>query len=102
MPDTSDYRSAAVDPTALDHAPELDWTAALCAQVDPELWFPEKGGPTVEAKAVCAKCLLRRQCLEYALSHDERFGIWGGLSERERRPLRRALKRGRHYIGSIS
>lgn len=63
---------------------------ALCAQTDPEAFFPEKGGSTREAKAVCESCTVRAECLEYALSHDERFGIWGGLSERERRRLRRA------------
>jgi len=62
---------------------------ALCAQTDPEAFFPEKGGSTREAKRVCAKCDVRQECLEYALSHDERFGIWGGTSERDRRRLRR-------------
>ena len=62
---------------------------ALCAQTDPEAFFPEKGGSTREAKRVCASCEVRAECLEYALAHDERFGIWGGLSERERRKLKR-------------
>jgi len=62
---------------------------ALCAQTDPEAFFPEKGGSTREAKRVCAKCEVRQPCLEYALDHDERFGIWGGTSERDRRRLRR-------------
>ncbi|PID97530.1 MAG: transcription factor WhiB [Actinobacteria bacterium] len=61
---------------------------ALCAQTDPEAFFPEKGGSTREAKSVCQTCSVRAECLEYALAHDERFGIWGGLSERERRKLR--------------
>jgi WhiB family redox-sensing transcriptional regulator len=62
---------------------------ALCAQTDPEAFFPEKGGSTREAKRVCLSCDVRSECLEYALAHDERFGIWGGLSERERRRLKR-------------
>jgi WhiB family redox-sensing transcriptional regulator len=62
---------------------------ALCAQTDPEAFFPEKGGSTREAKKVCRSCEVRTECLEYALEHDERFGIWGGLSERERRRLKR-------------
>lgn len=62
---------------------------ALCAQTDPEAFFPEKGGSTREAKRICAGCEVRPECLEYALEHDERFGIWGGLSERERRKLKR-------------
>ncbi len=69
---------------------QLAWQEqALCAQTDPEAFFPEKGGSTREAKKVCASCEVRSQCLEYALENDERFGIWGGLSERERRKLKK-------------
>jgi WhiB family redox-sensing transcriptional regulator len=69
---------------------ELGWQErALCAETDPEAFFPEKGGSTREAKRVCLSCEVRTECLEYALAHDERFGIWGGLSERERRRLKR-------------
>jgi WhiB family redox-sensing transcriptional regulator len=68
-----------------------DWQErALCAETDPESFFPEKGGSTREAKRICSGCEVRAECLEYALAHDERFGIWGGLSERERRKLKRA------------
>jgi WhiB family redox-sensing transcriptional regulator len=63
---------------------------ALCAETDPEAFFPEKGGSTREAKQVCRSCEVRAECLEYALANDERFGIWGGLSERERRRLKKA------------
>ena len=62
-------------------AVELSWQErALCAQTDPEAFFPEKGGSTREAKRVCLSCDVRGECLEYALGHDERFGIWGGLT----------------------
>jgi WhiB family transcriptional regulator, redox-sensing transcriptional regulator len=64
---------------------------ALCAQTDPEAFFPEKGGSTREAKRICLGCDVRDKCLEYALANDERFGIWGGLSERERRRLKRGI-----------
>ena len=68
----------------------LGWQErALCAQTDPEAFFPEKGGSTREAKKVCLSCDVRGECLEYALQNDERFGIWGGLSERERRKLKK-------------
>ena len=68
----------------------LGWQElALCAETDPEAFFPEKGGSTREAKKVCSGCEVRRECLEYALASDQRFGIWGGLSERERRRLKR-------------
>ena len=100
------YRSAVpddwfVDPVRLgvpgvrradvdDDAEVLTWQSdALCAQTDPEAFFPEKGGSTRDAKRICTSCEVRAQCLEYALQNDERFGIWGGLSERERRKLRR-------------
>ncbi len=63
----------------------------LCAQTDPEAFFPEKGGSTREAKRICQGCEVRDRCLEYALANDERFGIWGGLSERERRRLKRGI-----------
>jgi WhiB family redox-sensing transcriptional regulator len=73
-----------------DELTELAWQErALCAQTDPEAFFPEKGGSTREAKKVCLGCEVRGDCLEYALAHDERFGIWGGLSERERRRLKK-------------
>ena len=69
----------------------LGWQQqALCAQTDPEAFFPEKGGSTREAKRICIGCEVKGDCLEYALGQDERFGIWGGLSERERRRLKRA------------
>lgn len=64
---------------------------ALCAQTDPEAFFPEKGGSTREAKRICLGCEVKDECLEYALANDERFGIWGGLSERERRRLKRGI-----------
>ena len=76
----------------LDETEEQEWQErALCAQTDPEAFFPEKGGSTREAKKVCTGCDVRAECLEYALANDERFGIWGGLSERERRKLKRRV-----------
>ena len=53
------------------------------------LEFPKRGASTREAKSVCAGCEVKDDCLEYALVNGEKFGIWGGLSERERRRLRR-------------
>jgi WhiB family redox-sensing transcriptional regulator len=73
-----------------DDTEDLTWRdQGLCAQTDPDAFFPEKGGSTREAKRVCRSCGVRAECLEYALEHDERFGIWGGMSERERRRLKR-------------
>lgn len=68
----------------------VDWqTHARCAEVDPEIFFPERGGSSKAARSVCNVCLVRSQCLEYALNNKEQFGIWGGTSERERRRLRK-------------
>ncbi len=69
---------------------KLPWgDDAKCLQADPDTFFPEKGGSTREAKRICMQCQVRDECLDYALENDERFGIWGGLSERERRRLKR-------------
>lgn len=62
---------------------------ARCAESDAEIFFPEKGGSTKAAKKICRSCEVRKPCLEDALAHDERCGIWGGTSDRERRKLRR-------------
>lgn len=71
---------------------ELAWQEyAVCAQTDPEAFYPERNGSLQirAAKAICQACEVRAECLEYALAHDEKFGVWGGLSERERRRLKR-------------
>lgn len=67
-----------------------DWQdAAECQNHDPDLFFPERGSPGDSAKRVCVTCTVRLECLEYALANGERYGIWGGLTERERTRLRR-------------
>ncbi|WP_432050340.1 WhiB family transcriptional regulator [Verrucosispora sp. NA02020] len=67
-----------------------DWQErALCSQTDPDAYFPDKGGSTREAKRVCGRCEVKQECLDYALGRDERFGIWGGLTEQERRKLKK-------------
>ena len=82
---------------------ESDWQSrANCMGVDPDLFFPERGASTREAKEVCRGCVVREDCLEYALANGEKFGIWGGLSERERRRLRRARALSRRVAVSAS
>lgn len=72
----------------------LAWQSdALCAQTGPEAFFPEKGGSTRDAKKICKSCAVTVACLHYALDNDERFGIWGGLNEKERAALRRKMQR---------
>lgn len=67
------------------------WQRGLCAQTDPDEFFPERGGTTRHAKRICSGCDVRADCLEYALANDERFGVWAGLSveERDREASRR-------------
>lgn len=79
---------------ALEGAAELQEPAwqdfALCAEVDPDLFFPEQGEPNSAAKKICRGCPVRGECLEYSLSLDEDpDGIWGGYSLWERRRMRR-------------
>lgn len=77
------------------------WVArANCRGVDVDLFFPERGASTQEAKEVCRGCRVCEDCLVFALANGEKFGIWGGLSERERRRVRRALVLGRHRRGA--
>lgn len=70
-----------------------DWRAeAACRGAGPALWFPEPPHNAPDAKAVCRKCPVRAECLDYALSCGPMPGVWGGTSERERRGLRRARR----------
>ncbi len=65
-----------------------DWARqAACRGADTTMWFPEPRQPADAAKAVCASCPVRDECLAYALASRQRFGVWGGLSEQERRRL---------------
>lgn len=65
---------------------------AACKGTDPELFFPTRGEPTEDAKAICGRCPVRVDCLEYALDNREMYGLWGGESERSRRRLRKARR----------
>jgi WhiB family redox-sensing transcriptional regulator len=74
-------------------SPELAWQQeALCAQTGADFFFPEPGSSVREAKRICGMCPIRDACLEYAMDNDERFGVWGGLSEKERLELRRTSR----------
>ena len=107
LPSSAMQKNAMQAGSALQHrAPpdlpseERSWhDQANCLGVDPDLFFPERGASTREAKEVCRGCVVREDCLEYALSNGEKFGIWGGMSERERRRLRRARALARRGLG---
>src|SRR6478752_1106664 len=71
-------------------APNRDWAdLGRCATADPELFFPPPGTDSTIARAICRTCPVRRQCLEYAIVTGQRHGIWGGMTESQRRRLRR-------------
>ena len=71
------------------YAPPGDWShQALCLSADADAFYPEKGQPVAQAQAICYRCPVRQPCLEYALGNNERHGVFGGLSERQRRRLR--------------
>ncbi|WP_374201676.1 WhiB family transcriptional regulator [Saccharopolyspora sp. 6M] len=81
------------EPVAEDRQP--DWyQSGLCAQTDPDAFFPEQGQSGTAAKRICGTCPVREACLEHSLLHDERYGIWGGLGEADRRKLRAAVRSG--------
>jgi WhiB family transcriptional regulator, redox-sensing transcriptional regulator len=88
-------RSTAGTRTPVDEH-QLDWRDdAECVHYATEVnFFPARGESVREAKAVCATCPVRRPCLDYAMQWDHLSGVWGGLSERERRLLRRRRRRG--------
>lgn len=78
--------------TFLDLFKEGVWKAeGACRGMDPDLFFPGRGESTAEAKKTCRECVVREECLDYSLANGEKFGIWGGLSERERKAVRRTL-----------
>jgi WhiB family redox-sensing transcriptional regulator len=72
-------------------AAQGDWVdSAVCAQTDPNLFYPEgKGFTGAKAKEVCRTCPVRIQCLDWALEHDERYGVWGGMTADQRAQLKK-------------
>jgi len=75
---------------ALETGNDLAWQDdANCRGANADLFFPERGASTRTAKAICRECQVRAACLEFAIVTGEKFGIWGGMSERERRRVRR-------------
>lgn len=77
-------------------AQDLGWMEdALCAQTDPDIFYPEKGGSTAPATSVCSSCPVKSECLEYAVTNDIRHGIWGGTSDNDRKRIARERKASR-------
>ena len=91
----------------LDYMPTEGWQSrAACAGAPTPMFFPERGEQTKHAKAVCKSCPVRVDCLTTALDENEKFGIFGGTSERERKvmrmlwPRRRPCRRGAAVDGA--
>lgn len=80
------------DLTGYELVPAAWMPRAACRGVNPELFFPDRGASTDDARAVCSACPVRSECLEYSLTMKIRHGVWGGCSERERRRMARATK----------
>ncbi|RIJ76591.1 WhiB family transcriptional regulator [Nakamurella silvestris] len=82
-------RITAIDDLAAAVDDQAHWAErALCQETDPDAFFPEKGENVSKgAKRVCGACPVDVECLAYALANNERFGIWGGKTERERRKI---------------
>ncbi|MDR0504359.1 MAG: WhiB family transcriptional regulator [Bifidobacteriaceae bacterium] len=82
----------------------MDWRHdAACLEEDPELFFPiGNTGPALiqieDAKAVCRRCSVAAVCLQWALDTNQDSGVWGGLSEDERRSLKRRTARARRIV----
>jgi WhiB family redox-sensing transcriptional regulator len=101
-PSSNDYTNDLVALLGLDDDRRASWRDdALCAQVDTgDIFYPPKGASSRDAKRLCGLCEVRQQCLDFALTTEERYGIWGGLSERERRRIRQATVG--HPKGSVA
>lgn len=76
-----------------DEDTALSWLEnAMCKQTDPDVFFPEKGCSSKNAKRICSSCDWQAKCLEYSLKNEEVFGVWGGTNEIERREIRKNHK----------
>jgi len=64
-----------------------------CRGLDPQVFYPETDDDAPVAKSICSMCAVQKVCLEYALSHREKEGVWGGATERERRRILRQRRR---------
>lgn len=72
-----------------------DGAQPLCAEIDPELFFPPPGGDVATAKRICGECGMQTACLDYAVTHAIEHGVWGGTVPEERQQLILARETGR-------
>lgn len=77
----------------------------VCMRTDPDAWFPDVGGEGTDVRKVkklCQACPVKTECLTFALANNEPYGIWGGLSTRERQRLQSSKSRSRSSMSSQS
>lgn len=81
--------------TSMVPIPELpDWAQhAACIDAPSDMFFPPPGVIPVQAMQICAGCPVRTECLNHALDNNERHGVWGGMTTRERQRLRMTIRR---------
>lgn len=88
-------RAPDLSPTSLSEyeAVFLQWwrKEALCIDQNPDIFFPESAKPNTPAKRICEMCSVRMECLDYAITTNQQFGIWGGTVERERSTIRKMM-----------
>jgi WhiB family redox-sensing transcriptional regulator len=73
---------------------DITWRQrGACNGLDPAVFFPDSEDSALEAKSICAECVVRVSCLEHALAVREKDGVWGGATERERRRIIRQRRR---------
>jgi WhiB family redox-sensing transcriptional regulator len=89
---TTRGRELGFDPLVLPFQPEPWVDKAACRDAKWQTFFPERGEGAGPAKAICARCPVREACLDYALRWNITYGVWGGLSEKQRRRLRSARR----------
>lgn len=89
---TSTAEISALRDTLTAGTAQQDWAAhAACTQADPAVFYPGQGQRSRAAKRICLACPVRLDCLTWALSRNERYGVWGGMGGSDRRRLRREL-----------
>lgn len=86
-------RGVAMTSADRDHNRPVWFKIANCRGLDTNLFYPGRGEPTSEPKAVCRHCDVQTECLTYAINTGERLGVWGGLTAKERRRLPSCLER---------
>lgn len=91
----------------LTRSRDVDWDSTACLRADPEIFYPDgrdsSAKPIIEqARGYCGSCEIKDDCLRDALARDEEWGIWGGMTERERKALRRRGNAGSAIMRSIA